>query len=130
MIKKLTRFEVADIKAVAQRTSALRRKRESVYHKMLALNEELEGLDHTIQRWEEPILGITEGLSSVDALKRIKDYELVIDEPENHTEAEAAEAAQVEAQPIETETPDDYTIPYAGFDAIAEVEGNSHNPAE
>lgn len=130
MIKKLTRFEVADIKAVAQRTSALRRKRESVYHKMLALNEELEGLDHTIQRWEEPILSITEGLPSVEALKRIKDYELVIDEPENHTEAEAAEAAQVEAQPIETELSDDNTIPEEVIEAITEVEGNSYNPAE
>jgi len=122
MIKKLTRFEVADIKAVAQRTSALRRKRESVYHKILALNEELEGLDHTIQRWEEPILGITEGLSSVDALKRIKDYELVINEPENYTE--------VETQPIETKLSDDNTIPDEAIEAIAEVEGNSYNPAE
>ena len=68
MIKKLTRFEVADIKAVAQRTSALRRKRESIFNKILALNEELNGIDHTIQRWEEPILGITEGLPSVVAL--------------------------------------------------------------
>lgn len=122
MIKKLTRFEVADIKAVAQRTSALRRKRESVYHKILALNEELEGLDHTIQRWEEPILGITEGLSSVDALKRIKDYELVIDEPENHTE--------VETQPIETELSNDNTIPEESYGIAEEVEGNSYNPAE
>lgn len=130
MIKKLTRFEVADIKAVAQRTSALRRKRESIYHKMLALNEELEGLDHTIQRWEEPILGITEGLSSVDALKRIKDYELVIDEHENPVETDAAEASRVETQPTDTETPDDNTIPDEAIEAIAEVEGYSHNPAE
>lgn len=130
MIKKLTRFEVADIKAVAQRTSALRRKRESIYHKILALNEEMECLDHTIQRWEEPILGITEGLSAADALKKIKDYELVIDEPENPNDAYASGASQVEIQPIETEMPNDNTIPDEAIEAIAEVEGYSHNPAE
>lgn len=132
MIKKLTRFEVADIKAVAQRTSALRRRRESVYNKILALNEELEGLDHTIQRWEEPILGITEGLYSVDALKHIKDCHLIIDEPENpaEAEAEATQPAEGEAQLAETALSDDNTIPEDAVEAIVEVDGNSHNPAE
>lgn len=122
MIKKLTRFEVADIKAVAQRTSALRRKRESIYNKILALNEELDGLDHTIQRWEEPILGITEGLTSVEALKRIKDYKLVINEPDVPNE----EAPQ----PAETEIPSDNYTPEETSSVNEEVEGNSYNPAE
>lgn len=122
MIKKLTRFEVADIKAVAQRTSALRRKRESVYNKILALNEEMDGLDHTIQRWEEPILGITEGLSSVEALKRIKDYELVIDEPE--------EPDEDAPQHTETEIPSDNYTPEETPSVDGVVEGYGYNPAE
>lgn len=122
MIKKLTRFEVADIKAVAQRTSALRRKRESVYKKILELNDEMEGLDHTIQRWEEPILGITEGLSSVEALKRIKDYELVIDEPDVPNEEVP--------QPTETEIPSDNYTPEETPSVNEEVEGYGYNPAE
>lgn len=82
MIKKLTRFEVADIRAVAQRTSALRRKRASVWNRIVRLNDELDELDHIISRWEEPILGITEGLSAVDAMKRIRRNYLVFDGPE------------------------------------------------
>lgn len=122
MIKKLTRFEVADIKAVAQRTSALRRKRESVYKKILELNEEMEGLDHTIQRWEEPILGITEGLSSVEALKRIKNYELVIDEPDVPNE----EVPQL----ADAEIPSDNYTPEGTSSVNEEAEGNGYNPAE
>lgn len=122
MIKKLTRFEVADIKAVAQRTSALRRKRESVYKKILELNDEMEGLDHTIQRWEEPILGITEGLSSVEALKCIKNYELVIDDPDvpNEDVPQLADA----------EIPSDNYTPEGASSVNEEVEGNGYNPAE
>lgn len=122
MIKKLTRFEVADIKAVAQRTSALRRKRESIFNKILALNEELNGLDHTIQRWEEPILGITEGLPSVVALEHIKDYELIINEDEAPNEETP--------YPSETEMPSDNYTPEETSSVNEEVEGNDYNPAE
>lgn len=122
MIKKLTRFEVADIKAVAQRTSALRRKRESIFNKILALNEELNGIDHTIQRWEEPILGITEGLPSVVALEHIKDYELIINEDEAPSEETP--------HPSETEMPSDNYTPEETSYVNEEVEGNGYNPAE
>lgn len=98
MIKELTRFEVADIKTVAQRTAMLRRKRESIMRNIEKLNGELEEIDANILRWERPILELTEGIYSVDALKLIKDGKLYINEPEENNEAQAPVGEDIPAE--------------------------------
>lgn len=98
MIKELTRFEVADIKTVAQRTAMLRRKRESIMRNIEKLNGELEEIDANILRWERPILELTEGIYSVDALKLIKDGKLYINEPEENNEAPAPAEENIPAE--------------------------------
>lgn len=112
MIKELTRFEVADIKTVAQRTAMLRRKRESIMRNIEKLNGELEDIDANILRWERPILELTEGIYSVDALKLIRDGKLYINEPEKNNEASASTGEDIPGDIVDSnapaENPDEY----------------------
>lgn len=88
MVKKLTRFEIADIKVVMARTSSLRRKRDAIVGKIASLEKELEVINSTIDKWEEPIMDITCGLSPEEALGHIVDGVLTFSEDETRTEAE------------------------------------------
>ena len=110
MIKKLTRFEIANIKVVLARTSSLRKKRDSLIHKITSLEEELDAVSASISKWEEPISDIIGELAPEDVLAHIKDGVLTYGEPEvnteNKQEAEPTSAVNPENEdlPVDTET--------------------------
>lgn len=127
MIKELTRFEVADIKTVAQRTAMLRRKRESIMRNIEKLNGELEDIDSNILRWERPILELTEGIYSVDALKLIKDGKLYINEPEENNEAPAPAEENIPGDIVDNNAPAENPSEYDGESVVGAVNSDSND---
>lgn len=69
-MKKLSRFEVAQIKRTAQNVKMMRIRRKRLTEKRDALNTELDMLNQSIEVFEAPIRIITGGLSSEEYLNR------------------------------------------------------------
>ena len=69
-MKKLSRFEVAQIKRTAQNVKMMRNKSKRLTEKRDALNTELDMLNQSIEVFETPIRIITGGLSSEEYLNR------------------------------------------------------------
>ena len=67
-MKKLSRFEVAQIKRTAQNVKMMRSKSKRLTEKRDALNTELDMLNQSIEAFETPIRIITGGLSSEEYL--------------------------------------------------------------
>ena len=67
-MKKLSRFEVAQIKRTAQNVKMMRSKSKRLTEKRDALNIELDMLNQSIEAFETPIRIITGGLSSEEYL--------------------------------------------------------------
>lgn len=127
MIKELTRFEIADIKTVAQRTAMLRRKRESIMRNIEKLNGELEEIDANILRWERPILELTEGIYSVDALKLIRDGKLYINEPEENNDAPAPTEENIPGDIVDNNVPAENPDDYDGEGVVGAVNSASND---
>ena len=67
-MKKLSRFEVAQIKRTAQNVQMMRNKSKRLIKKRDVLNAELDMLNQSIEVFEAPIRIITGGLSSEEYL--------------------------------------------------------------
>lgn len=67
-MKKLSRFEVAQIKRTAQNVKMMRSKSKRLTEKRDALNTELDMLNQSIEAFETPIRIITGGFSSEEYL--------------------------------------------------------------
>ena len=67
-MKKLSRFEVAQIKRTAQNVKMMRSKSKRLTEKRDVLNTELDMLNQSIEVFETPIRIITGGLSSEEYL--------------------------------------------------------------
>ena len=67
-MKKLSRFEVAQIKRTEQNVKMMRSKSKRLTEKRDALNTELDMLNQSIEAFETPIRIITGGLSSEEYL--------------------------------------------------------------
>ena len=67
-MKKLSRFEVAQIKRTAQNVKMMRNKSKRLTEKRDAFNAELDMLNQSIEAFEAPIRIITGGLSSEEYL--------------------------------------------------------------
>ena len=68
---KLTKFQIATVKRVNKSVSMLETKRAKIAKKIEELQTELDGLIKEISVWEEPVKGLTNGLTSTEFLNQL-----------------------------------------------------------
>ena len=69
MAIELNRMQLAAIKRAAKNVQPLRSKKARLMQKVDALNQEIEGIDATIEAWENPVRAMTGGYSSEEILR-------------------------------------------------------------
>jgi uncharacterized protein YhaN len=69
MVINLNRMQLAAIKRAAKNVQPLRSKKARLMQRVEALNKEIEGIDATIEAWENPVRAMTGGYSSEEILR-------------------------------------------------------------
>lgn len=69
MVINLNRMQLAAIKRAAKNVQPLRSKKARLIQRVEALNKEIEGIDATIEAWENPVRAMTGGYSSEEILR-------------------------------------------------------------
>ena len=69
MVNNLNRMQLAAIKRAAKNVQPLRSKKARLMQRVEALNKEIEGIDATIEAWENPVRAMTGGYSSEEILR-------------------------------------------------------------
>lgn len=66
---ELNRLQLAAIKRAAKNVQPMRNKKARLMQRMEALQREIEGIDATIEAWENPVRNMTGGYSSEEILR-------------------------------------------------------------
>jgi uncharacterized protein YhaN len=66
---ELNRLQLAAIKRAAKNVQPMRNKKARLMQRMEALQREIEGIDATIEAWENPVRAMTGGYSSEEILR-------------------------------------------------------------
>jgi len=66
---ELNRLQLAAIKRAAKNVQPLRNKKARLMQRVEALQNEIEGIDATIEAWEAPVRTMTGGYSSEEILR-------------------------------------------------------------
>ena len=66
---ELNRLQLAAIKRAAKNVQPMRNKKARLMQRMEALQREIEGIDATIEAWENPVRTMTGGYSSEEILR-------------------------------------------------------------
>lgn len=66
---ELNRLQLAAIKRAAKNVQPMRNKKARLTQRMEALQREIEGIDATIEAWENPVRAMTGGYSSEEILR-------------------------------------------------------------
>ena len=88
---ELNRLQLAAIKRAAKNVQPMRNKKARLMQRMEALQREIEGIDATIEAWENPVRTMTGGYSSEEILR------------ENNTENAEENAEENIEENVETE---------------------------
>ena len=83
---ELNRLQLAAIKRAAKNVQPLRNKKARLIQRVEALQNEIEGIDATIEAWEAPVRTMTGGYSSEEILR------------ENGTENNANDVNDIEVE--------------------------------
>lgn len=66
---ELNRLQLAAIKRAAKNVQPMRNKKARLMQRMEALQREIDGIDATIEAWENPVRAMTGGYSSEEILR-------------------------------------------------------------
>jgi uncharacterized protein YhaN len=91
MVINLNRMQLAAIKRAAKNVQPLRSKKARLMQRVEALNKEIEGIDATIEAWENPVRAMTGGYSSEEILR-----ENDTENTENNVEENIEENVEIE----------------------------------